>query len=313
MTTLERLDAWRDGGVITDAQHATLAEIVRRDRFSVFVELNAILYIGVIAMVAGIGWTAREFSSSLGDVVILAILSLLIALSFGYCFVKAPAYSNHETESPSFGFDYVLYFACLVLSATLAFAETQFAIFHGWHQHLLIASLVFGVLAYRFDNRLVLSLALSTLAGYLGLRLSGFNTFDTDLLRIAGFCYGAFLIGIGVLLKRIAIKPHFLDVYLQLGANAVLLAAVSGVLDGDAGWAYLLTLLILSAASIYLGIHFKRFAFVAYGTLFGYFGLSIRLLDAMGGVTTALLYFVITGSVVVYALVVVARRFGRDE
>ena len=313
MTTLERLDAWRDDGVISDAQHATLSEIVRRDRFSVFVELNAILYIGVVSLVAGIGWMARDFSSSLGDVVILAGLALLIVLSRGYCFVKAPAYSNHETESPSFGFDYVLYFAGLVLSATLAFAETRFAIFHSWHPHLLIASLVFGVLAYRFDNRLVLSLSLSTLAGYLGLRLSVFDTFDSDQLRIAGVFYGAFLLGIGVLLKRVAIKPHFLDVYLQLGANAMLLAAVSGVLDGDAGWGYLLALLILSAASIYLGIHFKRFAFVAYGTLFGYAGLSIRLLDAMGGLTTALMYFVITGSLVVFALVVVARRFGRDE
>ena len=126
-------------------------------------------------------------------------------MSFGYCFVRGPSYSNDEVESPSFAFDYILYFACLVLAATLAFIETRFEIFHGWDTHLLIAALVFGVLAYRFDNRFVLSLALSTLAGYLGLKISGFDTLDTDRLRLAGFLYGAFLIGIGVLLKRM---PH---------------------------------------------------------------------------------------------------------
>jgi Predicted membrane protein (DUF2157) len=312
LTTNERLDEWRAGGVINDAQHATLSEIVRRDRFSLFVELNAILYIGVISVVAGMGWTFREYVASLGDIAILSILALLMTVSFGYCFLKAPAYSNHETRSPSFAFDYVLYFACLVLSATLAFIETRFAVFHGWDTHLLIASLVFGVLAYRFDNRFVLSLALSTLAGFLGLKL-GFATLDDERLRIAGVFYGAFLIGTGVLLKRLAVKPHFFDVYLQLGANVVLLAAASGVLDGDAGWGYLFALLILSAVSISLGIHFRRFAFVAYGTLFGYAGLSIRLLDTMDGATMALTYFIVTGSLVIAALVLIARRFGRDE
>jgi len=312
MTTSERLEGWRANGVITEAQHATLSEIVRRDRFSLYVELNAILYIGVIALVGGIGWTFRDYVANLGDSVILLILALLMALSFGYCFAKAPAYSNDETESPSFGFDYVLYFACLVLSATLAFIETRFALFHGWDTHLLIAALVFGVLAYRFDNRFVLSLALSTLAGYLGLKL-GFDTIHGQQLRIAGFFYGAFLIGIGVLLKRLSIKPHFLDVYLQLGANAVLLATISGVFHADTGWVYLAVLLILSALSIYLGIRFKKFAYVAYGTLFGYAGFSIKVLEAASDATFALAYFVVTGSIVVFALVVVARTFGRDE
>ena len=313
MTTGERLEYWRANRVITEAQHVTLSEIVRRDRFSVFVELNAILYIGVISVVAGIGWTFRDYVANLGDATILAILSLLMILSFGYCFLRGSAYSNDEVESPSFAFDYVLYFACLVLSATLAFIETRFEIFHGWGTHLLIASLVFGALAYRFDNRFVLSLALSTLAGYLGLRVSGFDTLNTDALRFAGFMYGAFVIGIGVLLMRLRIKPHFFDVYLQLGANAVLLAGISGVLDSRAEWAYLLFLLMLSAAAIYLGIRYKRFAFVAYGTLYGYAGLSIRVLDVVDGATQGLVYLAITGSMVVGALVFLARRFGRDE
>ncbi len=72
-------------------------------------------------------------------------------------------------------------------------------------------------------------------------------------------------------------------------------------------------LLILSAAAIYLGVRHGRFAFVAYGTLYGYVGLSARLLNAVGSPTLALIYFVVTGSIVVIALVVLARRFGRDE
>ncbi len=313
LTTIERLDVWKSAGVITEAQHATLSQLVRRERFSLFVELNALLYIGVVSIVAGLGWTFRDYVVNLGDAAILAILALLMAGSFGYCFSKGPAYSNDEIESTSFGFDYVLYFACLVLASTLAFIETRFAVFQGWETHLLVSALVFGALAYRFDNRFVLSLALSTLAGYLGLRLSLFDTIDGDQLRIAGFLFGAFLIGIGVLLHRLRIKRHFLEVYLQLGGNALMLAAISGVVDSGTGLLYLVVLLALAGAAIYLGIHFRRFAFVAYGTLYGYAGLTTRLLSALGGVTIGLLYFIVTGSIVVIFLVVIARRFGRDE
>ena len=103
-----------------------------------------------------------------------------------------------------------------------------------------------------------------------------------------------------MLLHQRRIKAHFLDVYLQLGANAILLAAISGVLERGSGWAYLAVLLVISsAAAIYLGVRYRRFAFVAYGTLYGYAGLSVRVLDDVGGITGGLLYFVVTGSMVV--------------
>ena len=313
MTTIDRLDGWKAVGVISEEQHAMLTALVRRERFSVFVELSGLLYLGVLSIVGGLVWTFREYVASLGDVAILAILALLMVLAFGYCFSRTAPYSNDEVEAPSLVFDYVLYFGCLVFSATLAFIETRFAIFQGWDTHLLVAALVFGALAYRFDNRFVLSLALSTLAGYLGLKMAIFDTLHNDRVRFVALLFGAFLIGIGLLLNRQSIKKHFLDVYLQLGANAILLATMSGVLEPGVGFAYLAGLLILSAAAIYLGVRHRRFAFVAYGTLYGYVGLSARLLNAVGSPTLALMYFVVTGSIVVIALVVLARRFGRDE
>lgn len=314
MTTIERLDGWKASGIISDAQHATISALVRGERFSIFVELSALLYVGVLSLVGGLAWTFREYVADLGDVAILSVLVALMAAAFGYCLSRTGPYSNAAVDSPTLAFDYVLYFACLMFSATLGFLETRFGIFHGWDPHVLIAALVFGGLAYRFDNRFVLSLALSTLAAYLGLRISAFDAPDTDRLRLSALVYGAVLIGSGVLLSRRRIKAHFLDVYLQLGGNVILLATLSGVFESPpAGLAYLGTLLVLAGAAVYLGVRFHRFAFVAYGTLYGYAGLSIRTLTLIGGPIGGLTYFVVTGSAVVIALVVLARRFGRDE
>ena len=313
MTTIERLDGWKAAGVISVEQHTLLAALVKHERFSVFVELSALLYVGVIAVVGGLTWTFREYVVNLGDAAILAILTLLMVLAFGYCFSKAAPYSNAEVESPTLAFDYVLYFGCLIFAATLAFLETRFGLFHGWDTHLLIAAIVFGLLAYRFDNRFVLSLALSTLAGYLGLKLAVFDAIHADRLRGIAMLYGAFLIGFGALLYHFQIKRHFLETFLQLGGNAILLALAFGSVDGRYLNYYLVALVLLASATIYLGIHYRRFAFVAYGMLYGYGVISARIVEKLAEPTVTFLYFIVSGSLVLFALVVIARRFGRDE
>ena len=62
-----------------------------------------------------------------------------------------------------------------------------------------------------------------------------------------------------------------------------------------------------------LGVRFSRFAFVAYGVVFGYAGVSMRVLWDVGSFSTGLAYVVVSGSLVIVALVVLARRFGREE
>ena len=314
MTTIERLDAWKGAGVITPEQHESFTRLARRDWFSFYVEIHALLYLGVVSMVAGLVWTFRDSLASLGHTAILAMFALLIGVSFSYCFTRGRPYSNEEVEQPSLVLDYVLYFGCLMFSGMLAYLEAQMGVFGGWETHLLLASIVFGALAYRFDNRFVLSLALSTLAAFLGLTLDLFDALEgtsTHRLRIDAMGYGMFVAGFGYALYRQRIKRHFLDVFLHLGANAFLLSALTGVPEQEFGLLYLALLLPLSAALIYLGIRFERFAFVTYGTLYGYAAVSARILNEVGDFTIALFYLVVTGSMVIVGLVVMARRFAR--
>jgi len=313
VTTVERLDRWKAAGVITTDQHVLLRSLVRQERISVYVELNALLYIGVLSIAGGLVWTFQDYVVNLGDAVIFSILAALVALPLFYCFTRGKPYDHGEVESPSLIFDYVLYFGCLMFSATLGFAETRFTIFNGWSTHLLIASIAFGLLAYRFDNRFVLSLAISTLAGYLGLKIDAFDVADTHFLRFTALAFGTALAGLGAWLYRQGVKPHFLDTYVHVAANVVMMATLSGVVESRTGLIYLAALLALSAAAIYLGIRFRRFAFVAYGTLYGYAGISLRLLDEFGGPILGFWYFIVTGVMVVTALTVLARKFGRDE
>ena len=74
MTILTRLEQWKEHGIISPEQHALLAGLSRGEPFSLFLELNILLYVGILAFVGGLGWTVSTWSQQLGDVLVLTIL-----------------------------------------------------------------------------------------------------------------------------------------------------------------------------------------------------------------------------------------------
>jgi hypothetical protein len=281
---------------------------------SVFVELNAALYGGVLALVAGLGWTARTYFRDLGDVLVLGTLSLLVAGSFYYCLRHAPRYSHREVESDNLALDYVLYLGCLALSAELAYLAFRFELFRRYSDEGLLATVgVFAVLAYRFDNRFVLSLALASFAGWFGLKLPAFGFAFTSphALQLSAIVYGSIVAGAGAAMYWQGIKRHFLDTYLHVATNVVFVAVVSGT-GGVSSPVYLGALAVLSTAAIVFGVRSSRLVFVAYGTVYGYAGVSIAVLPHLDG-TDVLAYYVVTGTAVIVALALLARRLGRSE
>jgi hypothetical protein len=172
---------------------------------------------------------------------------------------------------------------------------------------------VFFLLAYRFDNRFVLSLALSTLAGWFGLRLSQFPEIGPASRRASALTYGVLVAMAGGGLYRAGIKKHFLDAYLHVAANVLFVTLLSAQFDRSAHALYLVALLGLAAVAIAAGIRVTRFAFVVYGVLYGYAGVSARVVDGINAFTDALAYVVVSGTIVIVALVVLARQFGREE
>ena len=113
------------------------------------------------------------------------------------------------------------------------------------------------------------------------------------------------------MLRRFDIKPHFVDTHLHVAATAAFVATTSGVSSGDADLFYVAGLLILAGVSVAYGVRHRQFAFVAYGALYPYAGLSLRLIDGMSA-TSVMAYGLVSGSAMILAIVSIARRFGRD-
>jgi hypothetical protein len=310
--TLDRLDRWRAEGEISGPQHAALTAVATRARFSLFVELNALLYVGVLALAGGLAWAAEAWSARWGDAAILLLLSAALGACLAHVFRRAPAYARAQVPSPGLSFDYVLYLGALILSAETAYAEARFHLLashaNAW---FLILALVFFGLAYRFDNRFVLSLALATLGGWFGIGLSRFQLPWIDVVRSSALVYGLLVAGAGAWLRRAGVKPHFFDTYLHLGANAIFAACAEGAMQrGGEGW--LAALLLAAAIAFVQGIRRRRFAFVVYGVVYAYAGVSVFVLRDVRAFTTALVYVVVSASAMAAVLIGVSRRFARD-
>jgi hypothetical protein len=313
MTILTRLEQWKEHGVISPEQHAHLAGLSRGEPFSLFLELSVLLFAGVLAFVAGLGWTVSTWSQQLGDVLVLTILSAILAACFWYCFSRAPTWSPAETPSPSLIFDYVLYLGSLTWSVELAYVENRFRVLSGqWDLYLLATAGLFFFLAYRFDNRFALSLALSSLAGWFGLTISHWPSHQDAAYRQYAILYGLVVGVAGALLKRRGLKSHFFGTYLNIAANVVFWAVLSGVFNQQTDGVWFLALLAACGASFAWGLARRQFAFVAYAAVYGYVGVSSIFLRHVTEETAVLSYFVLSGIAMLIVLVRIARRFRRE-
>jgi hypothetical protein len=157
----------------------------------------------------------------------------------------------------------------------------------------------------------VLSLGLSSLAGWLGLTISHWPAHQDAAYRQYALLY-CLLVGVGgSILQRRGLKPHFFGIYLNIVANVLFWALLSGVFNPQGYGLWFLALLIACGASLAWSLVRRHFAFVAYAAVYGYVGVSSMFLRGVTDQTAVLGYFVVTGVAMLVVLVQIGCRFGR--
>jgi hypothetical protein len=257
------VDTLAEKGVLAPATAERLSRVARRELVSVRFELRALLYGGVLLATAGIGLLLKEHAAEIGPVAISLGVGLAALLCLGFSFARGAPFSWGDAASPNVAFDYVLLLGALLLGSDLAFVEAQFRVFGpDWAYHLLLVAVVYGALAYRFDSKMLLSLALSSLAAWRGLAAKDpFGLlFDrrTAALRANAIALGALYLLLAWASERFEKKAHFSGVFSSLGLLLLFSGILSGVFEKGAT-AFGFGALLLAAAGATLVIaHRKR-------------------------------------------------------
>lgn len=271
-------------GNVDDPAIAVAAALESGSAFSVHVELLIVMYVAVAAIVGGAGFLIRANLERIGPAALA--LSLLAAAALCYALALRPRLAGRDRN---LWLDYVLLLGALLTSSAVGYAESQFHwLGTRWVHTLLILAAWHALTAYFFESRLVLSVALTGFAAWLGIQFQPLDLLDS---RPSGAGLGARAIGCALLYSmgaflhaRGARPPAFREVYEQFAANLALAGALAvGFSEGGLLAGGVLLLAFAIGIGRY-GLARRRESLVlwaiAYGTI-GTLGLEAKIVSSV--------------------------------
>ena len=232
-----------------------------------------------------------------------------------------PEWTPAQTQSRSTFGDYALVLGCLLFLTLEGYAQYAYNVF-GTRYGLvtLLPALLFLPLAYRFDHRGVLSMALTALISWVGVTVRPLDFyFKTNFFNqetvLSAIGLALVLIGAGLGLERKRIKPHFTYTYLTIAGNLLMVALLGGLFNFDAvRWLFALG---LAGACLAFDQYARRgrrldspaavdgsFLFLLMSTIYGYIGITYLFFHYVRpqGDDAYYWYFILTGIALVYYL-----------
>jgi len=275
----------RAENVLSGGQAALFDRVARLELVSIRLEIRALLYVGVLLLMSGVGLLVKEHHREIGPWAVTIGIGLAAAACLVWVSRKAAPFSWGEVQSPNVAFDYILLLGLLLFASELAYVEVQFTVLGpNWAHHLLVVGAVYLVAAYLWDSRTVLGLALTTLAAWRGVSLSLMSgslwAADAGRMRRNAIALGALYVAAAALSVLLKWKLHFEEVFANAGLLLLLGALVSGVLDDGSAWgSWLAALLAVAGFVMWLSFHLGRSLYFAQGVVAAYIGLLRPLFE----------------------------------
>ncbi|MFO1465470.1 MAG: hypothetical protein U1F35_03360 [Steroidobacteraceae bacterium] len=265
----------RAGGILDAAEEDRLLRLDSGRRFSVHAQLAFLSYAGVASVVTGVGLILKEDFDRIGPLTICLGLAALALVCIG-----AAVRTQWRGGQRSLAGDYVLLLGVLIGTADIGFAESQFHWFgEAWTWHLLWLALLQAALAYWLDSRLVLGVALTTLAAWFGLETHLYRLFDR---HTAIWQYGLRAIACALLVlgwrqfaRMRGWRPGFGEVYEHFAAHLGFAGALALSFDHDWRLAGLALLAVAAWACMSRARRLREVSFAVYAILYAALGLCV--------------------------------------
>ena len=304
----------RGKAILSDTQAARLLPVARRELVSVRVELKTLLYAGVLLTMSGVGLFLKQNHDRIGPAAITSLLTAAAAGCFVYVFRQCAPFSWSASASPHVAADYVLLLGVLLIGSDLAYAETQFRFLGAnWAYHLLALSVVALAAAYRFDSRVVLSLALSSFAAWRGLStwflVESVFSDRPEALRANALGCGALFLAAAFVSVRTKRKAHFEPVYSAFGWLLLFGGLLSGVFQEAPVWPlWEFAACLIALAVVVFAFRSRRIFDFAVAVVALYLSLLRPVWEAVGQTGGAFFYVVAVSSLAVLVLLVLAYK-----
>jgi hypothetical protein len=306
----------KNEGLLVNNEYKSIEQHYHQKLFSLHWEIKTVLYLGVLLLSAGAGLIIYQNIDTISHQAILAALAFSCLACFIYCFKKGAPYSPNCIESPGLLYDYLLLLGCLLFLSFEGYFQFKYEIFGTrYGLAVLIPALLFFFLAYRFDHKGVLSMAITAYAAWMGLSvtpndlLTGNAEFYEMNFVWTGIGFGISLATTSFLLEKYSIKKHFSFTYLNFAANVLLLATLAGLFMSE-DLIKLLFSILLGAFCFAFIMYAKRehsFYFLLVSAIAGYIGVTYLIFLGLsnlgsgeGVVYLGIFYFIGSCGLIIY-------------
>jgi len=297
--------------LLTPDDAARIEQVESARPFSLHWELKTLLYLGVLLLNLGLGYLIYENIDTIGHAALIALIGVVSGVCFWYAVRHRRPFSTGETESPTPYYDYVLLLGCLLFLVMEGYLQFQYQIF-GTRYGLVtfIPMVLFFGLAYWFDNRGVLSLAITALASWLGIAVTpqdllAHNDFNSETIVNTGILLCVLLSGVPFLSELRNFKKHFSLTYLNFGVHIGMIACLAGMMS--LGRPLLYFPLLCAAVGFFIWYARTRGSlyFLTVAVVYGYIGFTYMLFHFVRDMDFMfyLLYFILScAGVIVFLL-----------
>ncbi len=270
----------QSAGVVDQHTLARAVDVERGTVFSLYPELRTALYLAALLIATGIGILVQHHLNRLGPATLLAGL----VVASGGCYI-APIRSWIRGEPRSLPGDYLLLLGALLLSTAVGYGEYKYHwLGDYWSWQLLLLAIVHAATAYWLNSRLVLTVALTSLAAWLGVDTRFGNAWVVR--RLGGDWSPAFasralsVAGLTLIWRFIHTRLHqperpFTGVFDQFIAQLALWAALALCVSDYYLWLGAALLAPFTLVAVLYGLRTSQESFVVYGVGYGAVGLCI--------------------------------------
>jgi hypothetical protein len=268
--------------VISEAQFNQINAYRSLNIFSLHTELRFLLYLSISLFTSGIGILIYQNRDTIGHVALLSVLFLIIVVCFYFCFKNASSFKTQETKFENPLFDYLLLLANILTCTFVGYLQYQYKPF-GTHYGLatLVPTIISFGIAYYFDNKSCLSIAITGLAAYIGLSVSPQSLLNNEAFSTTNLSYSGLLLGVAFIVwsiysDKIDLKKHFKLVFLTFALHLISIACINNLFQSY----WYLFVVVLAASTFYFfrtSNQIQAISLFIFAVLYGYIGLNIVL------------------------------------
>lgn len=276
-----------DQGLIEQSQYNYIEMINDKSKVSVFYELRSLLYVGILFFTSGVAYFGYNHFTHVGHLFAMLSLSATLIFVLYKVFKLSHPFSANKVIVEHNYFDYFVLFVALLWISLWTYIQFYFGLLEILIRPVsFVSTLLFFGLAYRFDNKAVLVLGITSLAASVGVTVSPLDWINGGYFSLKSLYYSSIVLGTALILISYVtihrgVKNHFRSTYLHFGYLLLISGLLVAEFESDS-WGFIVMNILFGVLISICHWKTREFLFFFYGNLLFYIVFNHLIYKSVG-------------------------------